>query len=389
MSTQAPTSDLDLWSDEVLIDPWPHYRAIRDTAPAVLLERHNFYAVGRFADVRAALRDWHTFTSADGVAFNDLMNEAELGTAPGSDPPEHDQIRSALLERLRLSEVKELLAPVQARADALMAELLERRSFDLVTDLAQRFVVEVVGEQIGISGELLDQFGPAGPYFFDTAGPEGERVYEAFPIALELLQVIGRLTKEDMAPGSMGWSLFDAEERGVTPADSATMHIWNYLGPAFDTTINGIGSTIWYLAQDPEQWKTLRDDPSLIPAAFNEGLRMEAPIQIWGRGCRDGAEIDGIEIPPGSRMAIILGSANRDERHYPDPDHYDVRRNPADHVGFGHGIHSCVGAPLARVEAHAILTALVNQVSTLECGEAVHEAHSTTRGLASLPLEIS
>jgi cytochrome P450 len=116
---------------------------------------------------------------------------------------------------------------------------------------------------------------------------------------------------------------------------------------------------------------------------------MEAPIQIWARGCRHGAEIDGVEIPPGSRMAILLGSANRDERHYPDPDRYDVRRNPKDHVGFGHGIHACVGSPLAREEAHAVLRALVDQVTTLECGEPVWAPHNTTRGLASLPMEIS
>jgi cytochrome P450 len=252
-----------------------------------------------------------------------------------------------------------------------------------------RYVTEVVGELIGLSGERLARFGPAGPMFFDVAGPPGDLVYDAFPTALELLQEIGRLTQADMTPGSMGWSLFEAESRGEIPADSTTMLIWNYIGPAFDTTINGIGSTVWALARDPEQWKILKDEPALIPSAFNEGLRMETPISIWARGCRDGAEIDGVTIPPGSRMCVLLGSANRDERHYPDPDHYDVRRDPHDHVAFGHGIHSCVGSSLARTEAHAVLTALVNQVTTLDCGDPVREPHSTTRGLAGLPMEIA
>src|SRR5438552_3172468 len=282
MGAEAPTSELDLWSSDVLLDPWDHFREVRNTAPAVYLERYDVYAVGRYRDVRAVLRDWQTFTSADGVAFND-----------------------------------------------------------------------------------------------------------PFPTALELLQEIGRLTKDDMTPGSMGWSLFEAEERGEIPPDSTTMLIWNYIGPAFDTTINGIGSTVWMLARDPEQWKILRDDPGLIPSAFNEGLRMETPISIWARGCRHGAEIDGLTIPPGTRLCVLLGSANRDERHYPDPDHYDVRRDPHDHVAFGHGIHSCVGSSLARTEAHAVLTALVNQVTTMECGEPVREPHSTTRGLAGLPMEVS
>jgi cytochrome P450 len=389
MGADAPTSGLDLWSSEVLLDPWEHFRTIRDAAPAVYIEPYEVYAVGRFRDVRALLRDWQTFTSADGVAFNDLMNDAEQGTAPGTDPPEHDAVRSAMLERLRLTEVRGLVEVVQSRADAMVAELVERGSFDLVADLAQPFVTEVVGELIGLSGERLASFGPAGPTFFDTAGPPGDLVYDAFPIALELLQEIGRLGKDDMAPGSMGRSLFEAEERGEIPPDSSTMLIWNYIGPAFDTTINGIGSTVWALARDPEQWKILKDEPSLVPAAFNEGLRMETPISIWARGCRHGAEIDGITIPAGSRMCVLLGSANRDERRYPDPDRYDVRRDPHDHVAFGHGIHSCVGSSLARTEAHAVLTALLDQVTTMECGEPVREPHNTTRGLAGLPMKVS
>jgi cytochrome P450 len=389
MGTEAPTSDLDLWSDEVLLDPWEHFREIRNTAPVVHLEKYDHYAVGRYTDVRAVLRDWQTFTSADGVAFNDLMNEAEMGTAPGSDPPEHDAVRAAMLERLRLTEVRGLAELVRRRADEMVAELVERGSFDLVTDLAQRYVTEVVGELIGLDRERLAHFGPAGPTFFDTAGPEGDLVYESFPVALELLQEIGRLGKDDMAPGSMGRSLFEAEERGEIPPDSSTLLIWNYIGPAFDTTINGMGSTIWYLARDPEQWKILKDDPSLIPAAFNEGLRMETPISIWARGCRGGAEIDGITVPPGRRLCVLLASANRDERHYPDPDRYDVRRDPHDHVAFGHGIHSCVGSSLARSEVHAVLGALVDRVTTMDCGDPVRHPHNTTRGLAHLPITVA
>jgi cytochrome P450 len=132
----------------------------------------------------------------------------------------------------------------------------------------------------------------------------------------------------------------------------------------------------------------VREDPSLIPAAFNEALRMESPIQIWGRACRDGAELDGVAIPSGSRIALLLGSANRDERHYPDPDAYRVERNPKDHVAFGHGVHTCLGASLARAEAQAVLGAVVDRASALECGEPGREPHNTTRGLASLPLRM-
>src|SRR2546423_5631500 len=146
MGADAPTSGLDLWSSEVLLDPWEHFREIRDTAPAVYLERYEVYAVGRYGDVRGVLRDWQTFTSADGVAFNDLMNEAELGTAPGSDPPEHDAVRSAMLERLRLTEVRGLAEMVQRRADAMVAERLERGARPLGRGLGLRYVTAGVCE---------------------------------------------------------------------------------------------------------------------------------------------------------------------------------------------------------------------------------------------------
>ncbi|MCA1847080.1 MAG: cytochrome P450, partial [Actinobacteria bacterium] len=285
--------------------------------PAVLLERYGFYAVGRYEGVREVTRHWEAFSSAEGVAFNDLMNEAEMGTSAGSDPPEHGVIRGLLTERLHLSDVRELSGVLDVRAKGLVGELVERGSFDAVADLARRYVTEVVGDIIGITGDVLERLAPAGNVFFDAVGPEGERVYNAVPVALDLLGQIGRLTKEDMTPGGVGCGLFEAQERGEMPGEDPCIYIWNFVGPAFDTTISGIGSTLWLLARHPDQWAMVRDDPSLIPAAFNEALRIESPIQIWGRACRDGAELDGVSIPSGSRIALLLGSANRDERHYP------------------------------------------------------------------------
>src|SRR5581483_10247889 len=229
--TPAPESEVDLWSDESLHDPWPGYRAIRDAAPVVQLSRHGLYAIGRYADVKRALRDWETFTSAQGVSFNDFANRASPGTAPSSDPPEHTQIRGAMLQRLKLSEIRGLQDRLQAKADRLVAELLERRSFDAVPDVAQRFVVESVGELVGISGEVLERFGRGGHDIFNIIGPDNEHLQTSLPGAVELLQLTHSLTKADMVPGGMGWDLFEAEERGLVPPNSSGNLIFNYLGP--------------------------------------------------------------------------------------------------------------------------------------------------------------
>jgi cytochrome P450 len=389
VAADAPACGIDLWSDEVLLEPWEAYRTIRDLGPAVLLERYGFHAVGRYDGVREVTRHWEAFTSAEGVAFNDLMNEAELGTSAGTDPPEHGVIRALLTERMHLSDIRELSGVLDSRAKALVAELVERGSFDAVADLARRYVKEVVGDIIGITGDVLARMAPAGNVWFDAVGPEGERTYAAIPVALELLGEMGRLTKDDMAPGGVGWALFEAQERGEMPDEDPMIYILNFVGPAFDTTISGISSTLWLLARHPDQWTMLREERSLIPAAFNEALRLESPLQIWGRACRDGAELDGVWIPPGSRIALLLGSANRDERHYADPDEFHIDRNAKDHVAFGHGVHTCLGMSLARAQAHAVLSAVVDQIRTLDCGEPTRQPKNTTRGLTSLPMSVA
>jgi cytochrome P450 len=387
----ASRLDADLFSDACLENPWPTYRAIRDAGPVVHLETdlYDVYAIGRFRDVRAALRDWQTFSSAEGTGFNELANETARGTVVGCDPPLHDQLRTIMLERLSVSEVRNLGGVVQSRADALVAELVERGSFDAAQDLAERMIPAVLGELLGISGTILDSFAHAGPAIFNVMGVGNSRMEASFEPLMALLQQVGAVTKEDMVPGSMGWDLYEAAERGEVPEDMTTTMLLNYVGPGFETTVSAIGNAVWLLARDAEQWKALKHDPALIPSAVNEVIRMESPIQTWARQSTGDVDVDGVTIPGGSRVAVLFGSANRDERHYPDPDHFDVRRNPADHVGFGHGIHLCIGASLARAELTAVLTAMVDRVTTIECGEPVRRLNNTTRGLASLPVSVS
>lgn len=390
MST-APELDIDIFSDEVLDDPWAAYRTIRDAGPVVHLtqELYDVYAVGRFADARTALRDWRTFISSEGVGFNDLAQAVAQATVAGNDPPVHDQLRSLMMERLRLSEMRDVAPLVQASADALVAELVARDNFDAVKDLAERFVPAVVGELVGLQGDLLYQFALQGDTAFTVMGPANERMMAGAEVVLEMFTTMAELTKDDFVPGSMGWDLYEAAEEGKIPEDMAATALFNYVGPGFDTTIKSIGNALWILGRDPDQWKALRHDLSLMPSAINEITRLESPIHTWARFCPGEATVDGVTIPAGSRVALLLGSANRDERNYANPDDFDIRRNPADHLGFGHGIHVCVGAPLARIQMTAVLTALCQQVTHLEIDEPVRQINNTTRGLASLPVVIS
>jgi cytochrome P450 len=140
----------------------------------------------------------------------------------------------------------------------------------------------------------------------------------------------------------------------------------NFTKPSIDSTIAALATAIWQLSVSPQQWKLLRDDTTRAVAACNEALRFDAPVQMFTRVVQDECTIGGLTLRDGERVIMMFGSANRDERHYKDPDRFDLERNPTDHLAFGHGVHTCVGAPLARLEISKLLSAMAQRIQTLE-----------------------
>lgn len=381
-------SATDLFSPEVAEEPYGYYRELRDAGPAVYLEKLDAYALSRYEDVRAALKDWHTFGSAEGTAFNPAMNENVQGVILTAEPPEHGALRAALMERLRLSTVRDLADWVQQRADEFVAPLVELGSFDVATELARPFPSTVAGELIGLKPEMTEKFVIGSDAVFAAMGPMNERTRRGLGIVGEVLETIAGLTKDDLEPGSMGAALYEAAARGEIPPDHVVKLLWNYAGPAFDTTIHAISNLIWALARNPEQLSLLHEDPSLVPAAVDEGLRYEAPIQIWGRFCRKDVTFGETVLPANSRVAILFGAANRDERHYPDPDTFDIRRNARDMLSFGYGLHRCTGAPLAQLEIEAVARAFVARVREIEILDSRRHLNHTVRGFQCLRIGV-
>lgn len=153
-----------------------------------------------------------------------------------------------------------------------------------------------------------------------------------------------------------------------------------------DTTVAAIGNAVYHLARNPDQYQLLRDDPSLVSSAFNEVLRIEAPPHAFSRLVKSDVVVDGTPVPKDARLALLFGSGNRDERHYENPDAFLVRRNPIDHLSFGYGPHTCAGQGLARLEAHAVLDALVRRVASFEVGEGRRKINNATRAYDTLPV---
>jgi cytochrome P450 len=383
MSVQS--SDIDLFADEVLLDPYPYYAELRETSGVVHLPANDVYALTRYDVIRDALGDWETFSSRT-IGFNPMVNEALQGTSLASDPPIHTQLRATLTENLSPRALRGLKTTIDAKAATLVDQLAQEGSFEAIDALARAFPLEVVADLIGFTGQVRDNMLRWGQAAMQVIGPMNQRTAENFPIAGELYGWCAGVTADDLAPGSVGRGIFDAEARGDIPPNTAGHIIHQYLGAGVDTTIAAIGNIVALFGANPDQFALVREDRSLVPAAFAEVLRFWVPIHAWGRHVTKDVEIDGATVPAGSQVALLLGSGNHDPRHYDNPDAFLVQRNPVDHLSFGYGPHGCAGQGLARLEAHAVIEALASRIERFTVGEEVRVPSNITRSIEKLPV---
>ncbi len=281
-STTAAQADLDLFADEILLDPYPTYRTLREAAGVVYLPTNDVYALTRYDVIRGALADWESFSSSS-IGFNPMVNEALQGTSLASDPPVHTQLRATLNRNLTPRALRGLKDTIDAKADALVADLVSKGSFDAIDSLARAFPLEVVADLIGFTGEVRDNMLRWGQAAMQVIGPMNQRTAESFPIAGELYAWCSQVTASDLSPDSVGRGIFDAEARGDIPPNTAGHIIHQYLGAGVDTTIAAIGNIIALFAAHPDQLELVRKDRELLPAAFSEVLRFWAPVHAWGR----------------------------------------------------------------------------------------------------------
>ncbi|WP_194892701.1 cytochrome P450 [Catenulispora pinisilvae] len=387
--TTAPRSDVDIFSDEIMAEPYPAFRELRDAGPVVHLDRFDMYAVPRYREVRHVLGDWGSFSSAD-IAFNDEFNRYMSDfSVLRADPPLHDAMRSTLAARLARRALREQEPEIRRRAARLVRGLIERGSFDAVADLARRFPVEIVGDLIGLREEGREDLLRMIDANFNCFGPDNERTRDSFPKLAKVADyVLVGATRENLAEGSMGRAVFEAADAGAIPVQAAPWLVMAYVTAGMDTTVNALGHCLWLMAEHPDQWQLLRADRSLVPQAFREILRYESPVQAFGRTVRTDWTVEDVTLPAGAKLAVLYGSANRDERRWADPDRFDITRDNLEHLTFGYGLHACAGQALARLEGEAVLSALLDGVSHIEAGTPVRHFNNILRGLESLPVTV-
>ena len=387
----VPVYAHDLFTDEVLQDPYERYRSLRELGPVVWLEAHQMYVFPRYAEVRAALADATTFCSGRGVGLNDFINSTAVGTTLMSDGEQHTRNRALLFGPLTPKALVPLREAVQTTADKLVDELADQRRFDAVADLARALPLSVVPDLIGWPEHGREHLLDWASATFEALGPPNERAQRAVPRVGELMEFAIRTAAQgEFVPGGVGARLLEAVERGEIRPEEAPALVLDYLAPSMDTTISAIGSAVWLLGRHPDQWRAVKDDPGLIPRAFNEVVRLESPIRCFTRVTTEDTTVADHRLPADSRVMLLYASANRDERFWDRPDEFDVRRaDVGAQLGFGFGTHNCAGQGLARLESQAILAALTARVETLSLGEPVRGLNNLINAFTSLPVEVT
>jgi cytochrome P450 len=383
---KPPTSILDPYTDEALLNPWPLYRELREMGPAVWLERYGMFALTSYDAVVKGLRDWEAFPSSFGVMMNDDMNQLLRGNTLCSDGDAHNRLRRVVIRPLTPTALRSLQEEVEREAEALVDRLCARGRFCATADLATYLPVTIVSSAIGLPEEGRERMMDWSIGMFNCFGPMNERARNAMPVLSEMMHyarnqaVPGRLR-----PGSWAEAIHHAAAAGEVPSDAVPVMMIDYMGPSLDTTIFGISSGVWLFAKHPEQWDLVRNDPSLMPAAINEMLRLEAPIQGFSRYVARDYGLDGVTLPEGSRAIIFYGAANRDPRQFPNPDRFDVRRdNARRHMAFGTGPRGCLGMNLAKLEMRSLFMALAQKVKRFHIETEERALNNILRGFNKL-----
>jgi cytochrome P450 len=278
-----------------------------------------------------------------------------------------------------------------AAAQEMVAALVAKGEFDACAELAEAYPLKVFPDAIGMRPENRHNLLPYGDMVFNSFGPTNELFQNAAKRAQDVFPwVEAEALRQHLKPGGFGMILYECADAGEITEDEAHKLVRAMLTAGVDTTVNGIGAALYALARYPKQWEKLCTDPArLAKAAFEEAVRFESPVQTFFRTTTTATELGGVPLEEGRKILLFLGAANRDPRQWQDPDEYDIDRKVLGHVGFGAGIHVCVGQLLARLEGEVVLQALAKRVSRLElAGEPERRFNNTLRGLKRLPLRV-
>jgi cytochrome P450 len=388
-------SDFDPFSQEALLNPFGFHAQLRKQGPLIWLEKYNIWCAARYDDIRSILLDHGNFSSAGGAGLPNYFKQKPWRRPSlllETDPPLHESAHRVVARTMSPGAMKKLQEGFRRSADELIQKLVERGTFDAARDIAEVFPFTVFVEALGIDNDGGDALLRYAEMVFAGFGPENDFFRSAMSHAPRVLPWIERKCQRDaLRPGSFGSQIYDAADAGEIASEDVPLLVRSFLSAGLDTTMSALGTMIHCLATHPQKWELLKNDsPALIRPTFDEVVRYDPPVWALFRTALTDTEYAGTRIGKHEKVLLLVGSANRDESRWSNPDRFEITRRASGHIGFGTGIHGCVGQMVARLEGEAILFALSSRrVKSIQlAGEPIRRMSTGLRAFSSVPVSV-
>ncbi len=400
----TPTISDDLMAAEVIADPYSYYRGLREIDPVHWNERWPGWVITRYSDVVQVLRDSRRFSS-DRMAYlsKELSESERQRCAPifdvlsqwmvFRDAPDHTRLRILLNSRFTPGAVERFRPRVRAIVKHLLDQIAGKGRMEVVRDFAYLVPLTVILELLGapnLDRDLIKQWSEQLGAFFFIRADEPRRREIACEGVRSLVQYLTPVIAERRGQPreDLISLLLEAQDKGDLSEQEVVATCVLLVFGGHETTMNLIANGILALIRRPEEWVRLQRDPALVESAVEEFLRYDGPVKATVRWARESVEMDGGTLRKGDRVLVVLAAADRDPQQFADPDRVDVTRTPNAHVAFAHGIHVCLGASLARLEAQEAFAGLTQRFPTPTLGSEDLEYHPTviSRALKALPV---
>lgn len=385
----APALVYDPFSYQVHEDPYPFYKRLREEAPAYFNEELGFWALSRYDDVRAALIDHDRYCSSQGFTLEDI-GEFTLPMLLGMDPPDHTRLRATINRALTPRRVADLEQPIRELASELLAAIAKQGKADIIADFAARLPMAVISWMLQVPDRDQDQLRAWADQMLHRDEKTRNISEEGRAAAPKIYQYFEGLLAERL--GSSGRDLLGlllaSEDAGEVSHEEILGFCFLLMIAGNETTTKLIGNAVYHLDSNPSERRRLLDDPTLAGAAIEETLRYDTSTHMMARTLTEDVELHGCTMKAGSKVALLLASANHDKLRWSEPERYDIGRDCSGMLSFGVGIHHCIGAALARIEARVALEEVSSRLPGLTVDHgSVQRVHSgNVRGFSRLPV---
>ena len=367
MSKPIPDYPLDIFTPEAVRNAREVDDALREFAPVVRLA-DGTHMLGRHEHVSAGLLDWKAFSSTSRPWHDPTSPRPEILLT--DDPPRHTQVRKVIADALSPRALERVKGIFEARAKELLERLRQREGepVDAVSEVTQAYVFQVLPEILGLPEEGREHMHGFSEMVWATMGPPGELFDQAmqydYSAVIEWLET--KCERSALDPEGIGETIYAASDTGQVTLPEAKLLLQTVLSAGADTTFITMANALRAWAEFPDEYAKLRAEPRKVRAAFDESLRWDSPSRMAGRITTRDVAIEDYIIPAGTRCGLMFAAANRDPRFWEGPDAYRLDRDTKHSLGWGYGVHGCVGRTLATMEAQALLGEIVAQVESIE-----------------------